>query len=125
MFSQGAPALIAKGLRQHAAVTLRAEPENSYDANAVKVWLERDAVIESPELDEALAAFGLSVETIEWPIAIGHLGAKATTKAAAAALREGHSFELCAKWHDLSEAARTKGRLTQHSNGTNIVEVAS
>ena len=124
MFSQGAPALIAKGLPQRAEVTLRAEPENPYDANAVKVWVDRDAVMVTDELTEALAAFGMSLETIEWPLAIGHLGAKAETKAAKAASREGHQFALCAAWHRLSEPTRSVGKLVQYPNGSNFVEVA-
>ena len=123
-FSQGAPALIAKGLPQRAEVTLRAEPDNPYDANAVRVFVARDSVVSSPELDEALAAFGLSVGAMEWPLAIGHLGATAVTKAAKAALREGHQFALCGEWHRLSEPARTVGKLVQHLNGSNFVEVA-
>jgi len=123
MFTQGAPAIVAKGLAQGASVTLRAEPENPYDANAVKVWVEREAVLESPELDEALAAFGLSVATLEWPFPIGHLGAKYETKAAKAALQEGHQFKLATDWARLDEAARAQGRLIQHPNGSNFVEV--
>ena len=123
MFSQGAPALIAKGLRQGAEVTLQAEPENPYDANAVKVFVARESVLPSNELAEALAEFALTLDTMQWPFAIGHLGAKAETKAAKAALREGHSFALCAAWHQLSVASRSVGRLIQHPNGSNFVEV--
>ena len=123
MFSQGAPALIAKGLRQGAPVSLVAEPENPYDANAVKVFVAREDVLASPELDEALAEFALTLATMEWPFAIGHLGAKYETKAAKAALREGHQFCLVLDWKGLPEASRSVGRLIQHPNGSNFVEV--
>jgi hypothetical protein len=122
-FTLGAPAIISKGLPQFARVTLQAEPENPYDPNAVRVFVARDAVIESPELHEALAAFGLTFETLDFPFPLGHLGAKAETKAAKAALREGHQFELCAAWHLLAENARSAGRLIQHPNGSILVEV--
>ena len=124
MFSQGAPAIIAKGLRQGALVTLQAEPENPYDANAVKVFVAREDVLPSDELSEALAEFALTLDTMEWPFAIGHLGAKYETKAAKAALREGHQFRLCGEWHSLNEATRSQGRLMQHPNGSNFVEVS-
>ena len=90
----------------------------------MKVWVDRDAVMVTDELTEALAAFGMSLETIEWPLAIGHIGAKAETKAAKAALREGHQFALCAAWHRLSEPTRSVGKLVQYPNGSNFVEVA-
>jgi len=124
MFSQGAPALIAKGLRQGAAVTLQAEPENPYDANAVKVFVARESVLPSNELAEALAEFALTLDTMQWPFTIGHLGAKYETKAAKAATREGHQFRLALDWKGLSEASRSVGRLIQHPNGSNFVEVA-
>ena len=120
-FTPGASAVIAKGLRQNALVTLVAEPENPYDAQAVRVFVARDEVVESPELAEALGGFGLSVDAIQWPLQLGHLGAKAETKAAKAAVAGGHHFALCAKWHDLGGPA--VGRLIQHGNGTNLVEV--
>jgi hypothetical protein len=119
----GAAALIAKGLPQYAGVILQAEPENPYDALAVRVLVPRDSVIESPELHEALAAFALTLESMEFPFPLGHLGAKSETKAAKAALREGHSFALCAEWHSLGGEARSAGRLIQHPNGSNLVEV--
>ena len=119
-FAPGAAAVIAKGLGQGAKVELRAEPDNPYDAQAVKVWVERDAVAEGPELEEALTGFGLSVASIAWPLALGHLGAKYETKAAKAALREGHQFR-----HGANEAVRGAGRLIQHANGTCLVEVAA
>ena len=122
-FAPGAVAVIAKGLGQGAKVTLRAEPDNPYDAQAVKVWVERDAVAEGPELEEALAGFGLSVASIAWPLALGHLGAKYETKAAKVALREGHQFRLVSDWHGANEATRGTGRLIQHANGTCLVEV--
>ena len=124
VFTPGAVALIAKGLPQYAAVTLRAEPENPYDANAVRVLVERNSVVESPELHEALAAFGLTFEGMEFPFPLGHLGAKYETKTAQAALREGHQFRLAAEWHSLGEAPRGSGRLIQQPNGSNLVEVA-
>ena len=123
MFSQGAPAIIAKGLRQGAKVTLQAEPENPYDANAVKVFVAREDVLPSDELSEALAEFALTLATMEFPFAIGHLGAKYETKAAKAALREGHQFRLALDWASLPEASRSVGRLMQHPNGSNFVEV--
>jgi hypothetical protein len=122
-FTPGAQALIVKGLPQYAPVILRAEPTNPYDALAVRVLVPRDSVIESPELHEALAAFALTLDSMEFPFHLGHLGAKSETKAAKAALREGHSFALCAQWHSLDEAARSAGRLIQHPNGSNLVEV--
>ena len=127
-FTPGASAVIAKGLGQRAQVALVAEPENPYDAQAVRVFVTRDEVHESPELTEALAAFGLSVETIQWPLQLGHLGAKAETKAAKAAIAGGHHFELCMKWHGVRAQPGSAewgafGRLIQHSNSTNIIEV--
>ena len=120
VFTQGALAVIAKGLRQAVQVELRAEPENPYDANAVRVFVGREEVQPSEELAEALAAFGLSVEAITWPMAIGHLGAKYETKAAKAALREGHQFHLASEWH---AEAKPVGRLMQHSDGVLMIEV--
>lgn len=124
-FAQGAPALLAKGLPQYAAVELRAEPDNPYDSNAVRVYVARDAVAESGELSEALAGFGLSVETLGWPFALGHLGASYVTKAAKRALAEGHQFRLVSEWHQLPEEARNVGRLILHANGTILVEVGA
>ena len=122
-FSPGATALITKGLAQRAQVTLRAEPENPYDSLAVRVFVPRESVLTSPDLDEALAAFGLTYATLEWPFALGHLGATQVTKAAKAALREGHQFSVVSEWHQLPEAARSSGRLIQHGNGTNLIEL--
>jgi hypothetical protein len=117
-------ALIAKGLPQYAAVTLVAEPENPYDANAVRVFVTRESVLECAELDEALGGFGLTLTTLTFPLAIGHLGAKYETKAAKAALREGHQFHLGADWQGLPAGPRESGRLTQYPNGTCLIEVA-
>ena len=127
-FTPGAVAVIAKGLRQNARVALVAEPENPYDAMAVRVFVTRDEVAQSAELAEALAPFGLSVETIQWPLQLGHLGAKAETKAAKAAIAGGHNFALCAKWHGVRAQPDNaewgaSGHLIQHGNGTNLVEV--
>lgn len=122
-FTQAARAVIALGLPQRAFVELRAEPDNPYDAQAVRVLVSRDSVTDSSELDEALAAFGLTVATVEWPLALGHLGAKATTKAAKAALQAQHTFALCETWHRLAEGQREVGRLVQYGDGTVLVEV--
>ena len=123
-FAPGAPALLAKGLRQGAQVALRAQPENPYDANAVRVWLERGEVLVSDELSEALAGFGLSTDTLQWPFALGHLGAGYATKAAKRALAEGHQFRLVSEWHQLPDELRGAGHLIQHANGTTLVEVS-
>jgi len=125
MFTQGAPAVIARGLPQAAKVELCAEPENPYDPYAVRVLVEREAVVATPALTEALAGFGLSLDTIAWPLALGHLGAKAETKAAKAARAGGHVFALCAAWHDLPAGTREHGRLLQHSDGVYLVDVAA
>ena len=119
-FTPGAQAIIAKGLGQGARVTLIAEAENPYDTQAVRVFVAQSEVIPSAELDAALVPFGLSVDTIRWPLQLGHLGAKATTKAAKTAQAEGHRFELCAEWH--VGGAPPHGRLIQHGNGTNLIE---
>jgi hypothetical protein len=116
----GAAAIISKGLAQYAAVLLRAEPENPYDAEAVRVLVARDEVIRTAELEEALVSYGLGFGGLQFPFAIGHLGAKYSTKAAQAALREGHQFRLVQDWHGVGAQS---GRLIQHPDGTKLVEV--
>ena len=123
MFTQGAPAVIAKGLGQATKVELRAEPDNPYDANAVRVLVGRSAVIETPALLEALLGFGMTLDSIAWPMPLGHLGAKAETKAARAARQGGHQFALCAEWHALSEAERASGSLLQYPDGVFLIDV--
>jgi hypothetical protein len=123
VFAPGATAIITKGLSQYAGVMLVAEPENPYDANAVRVFVPRESITLNAELDEALAAFALTSAALTFPFAIGHLGAKYETKAAKAAMREGHQFRLATDWHGLSGNSRTSGRLIQHPNGTCLIEV--
>ena len=123
-FTPGAVALVAKGLPQGAEVELRAEPENPYDAYAVRALVARSEIRPNDVLTEALAGFGLSLDSIAWPLQLGHLGAKAETKAAKAAIAAGHQFDLCAKWHGAAGGGPLKGRLIQHGNGTNIIETA-
>jgi len=124
-FTPGAQALISKGLPQRAEVILQAEPENPYDALAVRVFVPIESVLPSDDLDEALAGFGTSLDGLGFPFCLGHLGAKAETKAAKRASAEGHQFSLCTEWHRLDEEGRGIGRLIQYSNGTCLVEIES
>jgi len=123
-FTQGALAVITKGLRQGATVTCVAEPENPYDRDAVRVFVARSEIIDCPEVREALGEFALTLETLQDPFPLGHLGAKATTKAAKLALAEGLQFGLAADWHLLADSERNPARLLQHANGTCLVSVA-
>lgn len=122
-FIPGANAIISKGLRQRATVTLQGEPENPYDPLAVRVSVDQGEVVPNAELDEALAGFGLALSGLSWPFPLGHLGAKAETKAAKRASAAGHHFELCAEWHKLPEWLRVNGHLVLQSDGTIIIEV--
>lgn len=136
--TKGAAAVIAKGLRQGAEVTLVPEPENPYDANAVRVFVARSVLRGSDDLAEALADSGLTEATL-WAepgvrgdagdagdplFPLGHLGAKYETKTAKAALREGHQFRLARDFPAGGEGSEArKGALVQYPDGTKLIEV--
>lgn len=103
-------------------MTCVAEPENPYDRDAVRVFVARSEIIDCPEVREELAKFALTLETLQDPFPLGHLGAKATTKVAKLALAEGLQFNLAASWHLLPDSERNPARLLQHANGTCLVE---
>ena len=124
-FVQGAQAVLAKGLSQSARVALVAEPSNPYDPLAVKVWVDRAQVADSADLDDALGLFGLSLGAIEWPLALGHLGASRETKVAKAAAKAGLTFDVVAKWHQLAEGDRASGSLRFEGSGHVTIEVTA
>ncbi len=119
-FHVGAQALLEKGLKQGARVTLRAESDNPYDSRAVRVEVEVEEIVLSEELQNDLARYGLQVATMGFPFMLGHLAASRDTKAAKAALAAGLTFAPNSEWHALG---RDEGFLVFHGNGTVWVEV--
>jgi len=117
VFHPGAVAVLTHGLRQGAPVTLVAEPENPYDALAVRVEVARSEVLTCDALEEALAGFGLTFRTLSDPFVLGHLGAGYGTKAAKRAGGEGN-FALAREWHERKgESNTTTGFLLFDATG--------
>jgi len=119
-YNPGANALLDFGLRARAEVTLRAEPDNPYDPEAVEVLVEANAITPSEALDEALVGFGLTVATLPFPFRLGHLAAKYETKTAKRALAGGVTFSLAKDAKGLE-----RGHLVFESNGSVMVEATS
>lgn len=106
MFARGAEAIMTKGLKQGARVYLVPEPENPYDACAVRVEVPRGSIKQSAELDATLLGFGMTWDTLPERVVLGHLGAKRETKAAKRAAQAGHTFDVVAAWHAWREAPK-------------------
>lgn len=123
-FAPGAPAMLAKGLPQRAEVLLQAEPDNPYDALAVKVLVGKSQVVRGPELEEALAGHAIAWDDLTFPFMLGHLGASMETKAAKAAVKAGLKFMGVKAWHELAPEARSRGVLVFEGFGPITVEVS-
>ena len=125
-FALGAEALLESGLRQGARVELLAEPTNLFDANAVRVEVEQGEVAWGSgggRLTEALAGYGLTMETMSWPFHLGHLGANEGSRAAKEARKAGVGFSLVTQWHELPPEVRRSGRLLFEGGGAITVLV--
>ena len=91
-FHPPAKALLAQ-LRTGTELTLRREPDNPYDSNAIGVWLNWADVGPVSEdqlrdLASSLAGYGWSVDDIDGPVQLGHIAAKTGEAASIAPLMD-------------------------------------